>query len=309
MQEVPPVSPKVLEKVEPKEADNSMGAIEVSRPQETLATDAPLDQSVGPSSHSIGELPDPSTDVRKQHDGSLSTAPESTISSASDDPNDSVHEHDDPMHEAPLGFHDVALDPEHVDALSLPQAKIRRIMQMDPAYVGVSRGAVYATGLATELFIQHLTEQASLMAKVDRRKKIQYKDLSSAVDHHDAFSFLSDTIPKTQILADLVKNNSVALSTDTLPLEPDFSFSSGKSLREAPEVSAKTKKPKPDHSKPAQASLPKGQQTLAFAHNSVSVPGPSVLIDLVDTETQPSSAEIVGADVEMHDVDGPVSTS
>lgn len=270
-------------------------------------TNNPLDDSIDPSSQAIGTLADGPATFSSQHLQASSDAIEDVGPPDDDVLKASSQRGEDPMQEVPSGSIEGALDSEHVDALSLPQAKIRRIMQMDPAYVGVSRGAVYATGLATELFIQHLTEQASLMAKVDRRKKVQYKDLSSAVDHHDAFSFLSDTIPKTQILADLVKNKSIALSTDPLPLEPDFSIPSGHSLHEAPEIPV-TKK-KQDHPKPAPASLPKGQQTLAFSHNPVSGAGPAPLIDLVSTEAQSSSADVIDTDVEMQEVVEPGSTS
>ncbi|EGV66074.1 DNA-directed DNA polymerase [Yamadazyma tenuis] len=82
-------------------------------------------------------------------------------------------------------------------SISLPLSKIKRIFKMDPDYSGASQSAVFATGAATELFVQYITEQASLLAKIDKRKKILYKDFSTAVTSQDSLNFLSDTIPKT----------------------------------------------------------------------------------------------------------------
>ena len=49
------------------------------------------------------------------------------------------------------------------------------------------------------MFIQHLASEAQNMAKAERkpRRNIQYKDLASAVMHHDNLEFLEDVIPKT----------------------------------------------------------------------------------------------------------------
>lgn len=96
--------------------------------------------------------------------------------------------------------------------LSLPIAKIKRIFKLDPDFLGASQSAVYATGLATELFIQYFAEQASLLAKMDKRKKLQYKDFSNAVGAHDSLNFLSDTVPKTQPLEDLIKKKKINLT-------------------------------------------------------------------------------------------------
>lgn len=85
--------------------------------------------------------------------------------------------------------------------LTLPIARIKRIFKLDPDYAGASASAVYTAGLATELFVQYFVEQASLLAKMDKRKKIQYKDFANAVSAHDSLNFLSDTVPKlTQLV-------------------------------------------------------------------------------------------------------------
>ncbi|RLV92139.1 DNA polymerase epsilon subunit C [Spathaspora sp. JA1] len=118
-------------------------------------------------------------------------------------------------------------------SLSLPLAKIKRIFKMDPEYFAASQSAVYTAGLATELFVQYFVEQASLLAKMDKRKKIQYKDFSTAVSSHDSLNFLSDTIPKTQPIGELIQNKKVNIpgsagaSKDSNSTENDNDVPSG----------------------------------------------------------------------------------
>lgn len=95
-------------------------------------------------------------------------------------------------------------------SISLPLSKIKRIFKMDPEYLGASQAAVFATGAATELFIQYITEQAALLAKMEKRKKIMYKDFSTVVSSQDSLNFLSDTIPKTIPLREVFQNQQQA---------------------------------------------------------------------------------------------------
>lgn len=96
------------------------------------------------------------------------------------------------------------IDEQEFDSLTLPISKIKRIFKMDKDYGAASQTAVYAAGVATELFIQYFTEQAALLAKMDKRKKITYKDMAQAVASHDTLSFLSDTVPKTHPIGELI---------------------------------------------------------------------------------------------------------
>ncbi|CAK7912652.1 DNA polymerase epsilon subunit C [[Candida] anglica] len=144
---------------------------------------------------------------------------------------------------------------EEEASLSLPLSKIKKIFKLDPEYTAASPGAVYATGLATELFIQYFVEQASMSAKMDKRKKIQYKDFSSAVSHNDALTFLRDTVPKTQELSALISKNIIDVNGQPGVADMDTMGSSTTGEQEdVEEVQTTT------HSKP----LAKGQQTLNF---------------------------------------------
>lgn len=132
--------------------------------------------------------------------------------------------------------------------LSLPISKIKKIFKMDPDYFSASSGALYATGLATELFVQYLVEQASVNARMEKRKKLQYKDFSSAVSVQDSLHFLSDTVPKSQPIGELIQQKKINVTTDqpdTFPEEPTNENESA-SITPAPHA------------------LPKGQQTLPF---------------------------------------------
>ncbi|KAI5967447.1 DPB3 [Candida theae] len=170
--------------------------------------------------------------------------------------------------------------------MSLPLSKIKKIFKMDPDYLGASQGAVYATGLATELFVQYFVEQASLMAKVDKRKKIQYKDFANAVASHDALNFLSDTIPKTHAIGDLIQKKKVNTLDSIHPMKDKED--NHKSSKAPTNVATK-----PD------PILPKGQQILNFgvAPRSEAPVKKAGINDLVSSQNDSDVAE--SQDVEM----------
>ncbi|CUM66261.1 uncharacterized protein PRCAT00003922001 [Priceomyces carsonii] len=178
---------------------------------------------------------------------------------------------------------------EDEELLTLPLSKIKKIFKMDPDYLAASKGAVYATGLATELFIQYFVEQASLLAKMDRRKKIQYKDLSNAVSSHDSLSFLSDTVPKAIPIRELMENNKINLSkADQVKLSKEENKATGINDEVVPveDVEKNT--------------LPKGQQQLNFPISKPTNPPfkKSVIKDLV-TLTDENDSEKLIEDVTM----------
>lgn len=62
-----------------------------------------------------------------------------------------------------------------------------------------SNAASFVITLATEMFVQYLTEQGHNVVKSERkpRRNIQYKDLSTAIARQDNLEFLVDVVPKT----------------------------------------------------------------------------------------------------------------
>lgn len=176
---------------------------------------------------------------------------------------------------------------EEEESLSLPLSKIKRIFKMDPDYLAASQSAVYATGLATELFIQYFTEQALVLAKMDKRKKIQYKDFSNAVASHDSLHFLSDTVPKTQPVGELINNKKINVNNQ------DTAEAMDNGNTEAEEIQIDGQGSEVKSVKP----LPKGQQTLNFATmDKTPAAAPikkSIISDIVttDNDTETTSKE------------------
>ncbi|CUM48826.1 DNA polymerase epsilon subunit C [Debaryomyces fabryi] len=189
---------------------------------------------------------------------------------------------------------------EEEESLSLPLSKIKRIFKMDSDYLAASLSAVYATGLATELFIQYFTEQALVLAKMDKRKKLQYKDFSNAVASQDSLNFLSDTVPKTQPIGELINNKKVNVDSHKSNEIRETANTETEEI-EVDEANHDMKKSKP---------LAKGQQTLNFSNMNTTTentnPMPikkSVISDIVtsDNETEVTSKEAT-VDAEDQDV-------
>lgn len=163
---------------------------------------------------------------------------------------------------------------EEVDesVMSLPLSKIKRIFKMDPEYFGSSSSAVYATGVATELFVQYLVEHASVLAKMDKRKKIQYKDFSNAVSSQDALYFLSDTIPKTQTVGQAVKEKLINMTDADLAKYADIIEDNADDAQAATSGSR------------AAPVLPKGQSSLPFEPLPKATFKKAVLHDLMSND-------------------------
>ncbi|KAF2121661.1 hypothetical protein BDV96DRAFT_564682 [Lophiotrema nucula] len=83
--------------------------------------------------------------------------------------------------------------------VSLPLARVQKIISADPDHLHVSKNASFAIALATEMFIQHLATTTHNVVKAERkpRRNLQYRDVSSAVAKTDNLEFLVDVVPKT----------------------------------------------------------------------------------------------------------------
>ncbi|KAI8942880.1 hypothetical protein NX059_000920 [Plenodomus lindquistii] len=83
--------------------------------------------------------------------------------------------------------------------VSLPLARVQKIITADPNHLTVSKNASFAIALATEMFIQHLATTTHNVVKAERkpRRNIQYRDVSSAVAKTDNLEFLVDVVPRT----------------------------------------------------------------------------------------------------------------
>lgn len=83
--------------------------------------------------------------------------------------------------------------------LTVPVARVQKIIQADPERLTVTKNASFAIALATEMFVQHLSITTHNVVKTERkpRRNIQYRDVSSAVARTDNLEFLVDVVPRT----------------------------------------------------------------------------------------------------------------
>ncbi|KAF1832974.1 hypothetical protein BDW02DRAFT_570481 [Decorospora gaudefroyi] len=93
----------------------------------------------------------------------------------------------------------IAPNKEITGHVSLPLARVQKIIQSDPERLTTSKNAAFAIALATEMFIQHLAITTHNVVKTERkpRRNIQYRDVSAAVAKTDNLEFLVDVAPKT----------------------------------------------------------------------------------------------------------------
>lgn len=159
---------------------------------------------------------------------------------------------------------------------TLPLSKVKRIFKLDPEYSGAAASATYATAVATELFVQYLAEQSAMIARTERRKKIQYKDVNAAASSQEALYFLSDTIPKTQQVGEAIKQKKINITNDdqiklaTNAQETDQNTAMA-NVPETTDVASPQVVPE----------LPRGQTTLPFEVVPVKK---AVLLDLISTD-------------------------
>ncbi|KAF4551522.1 DNA polymerase epsilon subunit C-like protein 1 [Elsinoe fawcettii] len=88
---------------------------------------------------------------------------------------------------------------EVTGTVTLPLARTKKILSVDPDLCNVSNNAAFAITIATEQFLQYLVEQTHNVVKAERkpRRNIQYKDVANAVARHDNLEFLTDVVPRT----------------------------------------------------------------------------------------------------------------
>ncbi|KAI0576036.1 Histone-fold-containing protein [Pyrenophora tritici-repentis] len=86
----------------------------------------------------------------------------------------------------------IAPNKEITGHVSLPLARVQKIIQADPERITTSKNAAFAIALATEMFIQHLATTTHNVVKAERkpRRNIQYRDVSSAIAKTDNLEFL-----------------------------------------------------------------------------------------------------------------------
>ncbi|KAI5303804.1 hypothetical protein KEM56_007169 [Ascosphaera pollenicola] len=80
----------------------------------------------------------------------------------------------------------------------LPASRVKAIVKADAEIAKLSNPATFSLSIATQLFVEYLTQQAFYAMRSDGRKgTLQYRDVAAAVSRIDNLEFLSDVIPKT----------------------------------------------------------------------------------------------------------------
>ncbi|GAB7330913.1 hypothetical protein MBLNU13_g02435t1 [Cladosporium sp. NU13] len=94
----------------------------------------------------------------------------------------------------------IAPSKEITGTVSLPLARVKKIISQDDDINSCSNNAAFVITVATEMFLQHLVEQSHNVVKSERkpRRNIQYRDVANAVARVENLEFLTDVVPKTQ---------------------------------------------------------------------------------------------------------------
>ncbi|KAJ3105474.1 hypothetical protein HDU97_008090 [Phlyctochytrium planicorne] len=81
--------------------------------------------------------------------------------------------------------------------LTFPVPRVKAVMKEDPEVHQVAGDAAVLMSMATEVFLEFMTQKAWQYTQKDDRKTIAYKDVARVVQYSTEFDFLDDVIPKT----------------------------------------------------------------------------------------------------------------
>lgn len=99
--------------------------------------------------------------------------------------------------------------------------KAENISKNDPDWMDMSSDALVATVFATQCFVQSITRDSLLLSSLSQSQSIQppqeptlnYNDIARCVSLENQYAFLSDMIPRTKNLNDLVRENKIRYTT------------------------------------------------------------------------------------------------
>lgn len=61
--------------------------------------------------------------------------------------------------------------------MRLPLAKVKKIMKLDPDVGKIQKNAYFVIGRLTELFLQEIANNATRVAKINKRKTLNIEDI------------------------------------------------------------------------------------------------------------------------------------
>lgn len=130
----------------------------------------------------------------------------------------------------------------HDEEMRIWLQKVINISKNDPNWMDMTPDSVTATVFAAKYLVQSLTKESSLIAsyrqspsptlldengvvqKLEGKQdqlllQLNYNDIADCISIKDQFSFLSDMIPKTKSLRELVAENKIRYTTFITPEE------------------------------------------------------------------------------------------
>ncbi|ETV85560.1 hypothetical protein H257_03268 [Aphanomyces astaci] len=112
--------------------------------------------------------------------------------------------------------------------LTLPSARVKRIMLTDPDVNKLSKDSVLAVTKATELFIHFLATKGHDSATISKRKTVKDSDVLTAIHSHAVLDWLRDDFPeskKVPVAAKLSKKSAAHSNVAATEASPSSSSS------------------------------------------------------------------------------------
>ncbi|RKF72861.1 putative transcription factor C16C4.22 [Golovinomyces cichoracearum] len=105
---------------------------------------------------------------------------------------------------------------EPTGTTQLPFSRVKKIIATDQDIQIMSNAGAFVITVATEMFIQHLAQEALKVVKSERkpRRNIQYRDLATAISNHENLEFLVDIVPNTTTFKQVKEKKTLLSSTD-----------------------------------------------------------------------------------------------
>ncbi|PVU90083.1 hypothetical protein BB561_005026 [Smittium simulii] len=88
-----------------------------------------------------------------------------------------------------------------------PISRVKRIVKEDKSIQLCSSEAVFLIAKATEHFIKNISAESYELCQLDKRRTVQYKDISRSVEHSEKYFFLADIVPATIPLSSITESD------------------------------------------------------------------------------------------------------
>ncbi|TQS39054.1 hypothetical protein Golomagni_00426 [Golovinomyces magnicellulatus] len=116
---------------------------------------------------------------------------------------------------------------EPTGTTQLPFSRVKKIIATDQDIQIMSNAGAFVITSATEMFIQHLAQEAHKVVKSERkpRRNIQYRDLATAISNHENLEFLVDIVPNTMTFKQVKEKKTLSSAARSQTQKPKISDS------------------------------------------------------------------------------------